>query len=398
MSRISRYVLLQLLSTFGVALLGMTLVLVFGIMAQVGLSMGLGLDAFFRLLPYALPRALRFAVPASILLSTCSVFGRMSADNEVIAAKSLGISPRIVLYPAFGLALLISCGMIWVNDVAITWGASGIQSVIYDSVEEVVFRKLRTERMFRNEHFSINVKKVVGRKLIGPRLEMGGDDRIVVEARDAEIKADVVDETLHIRLTDSTMESNGTFYANPGTHEQEIPLSQATVKDRSSPRISELGLSHISNEAVAQRASMEELDQRLAARAALQMVMGEIHQLGETSKHPDGATWSLLHRRRSDGETRLNRLHLEPWRRCAEGFSCLFVVMVGAPLSVRMRTTNFFTTFALCFFPVLVIYYPALQWAVTQAKDGVVPPYTVWIGNGILMLVGIALTRRIIRY
>ena len=72
--------------------------------------------------------------------------------------------------------------------------------------------------------------------------------------------------------------------------------------------------------------------------------------------------------------------------------------MVGAPLSIRMRTTNFFTTFALCFFPVLCIYYPVLQWAVTQAKDGVVPPYTVWIGNGVLMVIGLLLTRRIIRY
>jgi len=398
MSRLTRYILQQLIITFLISLTGMTFVLVFGIMAKVGLRMGLGLDSFLRLLPYALPGALRFAVPASILLAACSVFGRMSADNEVVAAKSLGISPRVMLLPALGLAFVISLGMIWVNDVAITWGATGIQTVIFESVEEVVFRRLKTKRIFNNDYFSINVKKVVGRLLIGPRLESKKGDPIVVEARTAEMKADMQAKKLSITLTDCTMESNGTIYANPGTYQHEIPLANATVKDRSEPRISELGLEHISNAAVAQRSTIETLQQQMAARAALQMVMGNFHQLGPQQSHADGQTWNELHSDYQRAQTRLNRLHLEPWRRCAEGFSCLFVVMVGAPLSIRMRTTNFFTTFALCFFPVLCIYYPVLQWAVTQAKDGVVPPYTVWIGNGVLMVIGLLLTRRIIRY
>lgn len=398
MSRLTRYILQQLIITFVISLTGMTFVLVFGIMAKVGLRMGLGLDSFLRLLPYALPGALRFAVPASILLSACSVFGRMSADNEVVAAKSLGISPRVMLYPALGLAFAISLGMIWVNDVAITWGATGIQTVIFESVEEVVFRRLKTKRIFNNDYFSINVKKVVGRLLIGPRLESKKGEPIVVEARTAEMEADMQAKKLWITLTDCTMESNGTIYANPGTYLHEIPLANATVKDRSEPRISELGLEHISNAAVAQQSAIETLQQQMAARAALQMVMGNFEQLGPTTSHADGKTWNELHANYRMAQTRLNRLHLEPWRRCAEGFSCLFVVMVGAPLSIRMRTTNFFTTFALCFFPVLCIYYPVLQWAVTQAKDGVVPPYTVWIGNGILMIIGLLLTRRIIRY
>ena len=399
MSRITRHVLFQLLLTFGVALLGITFVLVFSIMAQVGLTMGLGLEAFFRLLPFALPQALRFAVPASILMAACSVFGRMSADNEVVATKSLGVSPRVLLYPAFGLGLVISIGMIWVNDVAITWGAAGIQAVIFESVEEVVIRKLKTERSFRNKHFSINVKKVVGRKLINPRMEGGSKKNpIVIEARDAELDVDLAAEKLHIRLTDCTMESDGNICAYPGTYLHEIPLSEATVKDRSEPRISELGLNAISSEAVAQLATIESLEQRLAARAALQMMAGDLHHLGIREPHADGKTWAALHAERHGAQSRLHRLNLEPWRRWAEGFSCLFLVMVGAPLSIRMRTTNFFTTFAMCFFPVLCIYYPAIQWAVEEAKDGNVPPYTVWIGNAILLVGSVLITRKIVRY
>ena len=117
MSRISRYVLTQLMLTFSITLAGMTFVLMFGIIVKEISRFGLGLEAILQLLPYATPIALRFAVPASILMATCSVFGRMSSDNEVVAAKSLGVSPRSILYPAFALAIAISMGMIWMNDL-----------------------------------------------------------------------------------------------------------------------------------------------------------------------------------------------------------------------------------------------------------------------------------------
>lgn len=402
MSRMTRYVLFQLAITFIITLLGMSSVLVFGIMAKEGIRQGLGLDAIFRLLPYALPSALRFAVPASLLLASCSVFGRMSSDNEVVAAKSLGITPRVMLFPAFVLAVAISFGMIWLNDVAITWGAAGMQSVIAESVEDVVFRLLKTERSFRNKHFEINVKDVRGRTLIEPRLVVRGQrggHATILEARQASLETDLAAKTLKILLTDFTMERNGqVVYADSGTREQEIPLSQATKRDGREPRVSELGLRFISNEAVAQLATIRSMEQRLAARAAFQMVTGNFFQLASTAKQPDGETWTNLHQRYRQAEGRLNRLRLEPWRRCAEGFSCLFIVMVGAPLAIKMRTSNFFTTFAMCFFPVLCIYYPVLQWAVNRAKDGAVPPYTVWIGNLVLLLVGSWLTKRIVRY
>ena len=398
MSRITRYVLLQLIATFAITLLGMTFVLVFGIMANVGIRQGLGIEAFFRLLPFALPSALRFAVPASILLAACSVFGRMSADNEVIATKSLGITPRCLLYPALAFALLVSLGMIWLNDVAITWGASGMQVVIAESVEEVVFGKLKTEKSFRNKHFSISVKHVHDRKLIEPRLEVHGQTPVIVEARQAELITDLAARSLKILLTDCTMERGGTIYANPGTHQQDIPLSKATIKDRSEPRVSELGLGYISNEAVTQQAVIQKLEQALAARAAYQMVMGDLEQLGSNQVQFDGETWTKLHGQYRAAKSRLYRLRFEPWRRCAEGFSCLFIVAVGAPLAIKMRTANFFTTFAMCFFPVLCIYYPVLQWTMDQAKDGIVPPYTVWLGNGVLLLAGTWLMRSIIRY
>lgn len=404
MSKIARYVLSQLTLTFTVTLLGMTFVLVFGIMVKEGMRQGLGLAAILRLLPYALPSALRFSVPASLLLAACSVYGRMAADNEVVASKSLGISPRVILFPALLLGVAVSMGMIWLNDVAITWGASGMQSVIAESVEEVVFRLLKTERSFRNGHIEIYVKQVRGRKLIEPRLKLRGENNWVAHAREAELETDLQRQTLTILLTDCTVTSEGDNnrnrigFADPGTYKQEIPLSWATKKDAREVRVSELGLSRISNEMVRQQAHIRAVEQQLGARAAFQMVTGDFAALGSSTRHPDGLNWQTLHQRHRDSKSRLNRLRLEPWRRFAEGFSCLFIVIVGAPLAIRMRTNNFFTTFAMCFFPVLCIYYPILQWTVEQVKDGGLPPYSVWLGNLVLFFTGGWLTRAIVRY
>ena len=399
MSRISRYVLSQLLLTFMITLAGMTFVLMFGIIVKEITRFGLGLDAIARLLPYATPIALRFAVPASILLATCSVFGRMSADNEVVAAKSLGVSPRSIIYPAFALSIAISMGMIWINDVALTWGVSGVTSVIFGSVEEVVFRKLKTERSFRNKHFSINVKDVVGRKLVEPRFEIRGDQSLVVEAREAELQSDLEAQQLRILLTDYSAEIGTKVHtANSGTYTYEVPLSEATMKDRSEPSASHLGWKQISSAAIKQKASIRGLEQQLAARAAFQMVLGDFPQLQATTKHADNKTWNKLHKQHAESKFQLNRMHLEPWRRVAEGFSCLFIVLVGAPLAVQMRTTNFFTTFAMCFFPVLCLYYPILTWTVNRVKDGAIPPYSVWLGNLVLLVVSYFLTRKVVRY
>jgi lipopolysaccharide export system permease protein len=95
---------------------------------------------------------------------------------------------------------------------------------------------------------------------------------------------------------------------------------------------------------------------------------------------------------------RLIRLHTEPWRRWAWGFSCFFFVLVGAPLAMIAKTSDYWSTFGLCFLPTLILYYPLFIFGLEQSKDGVVPPYGVWIGNAVLAMIGMVLIARVRRY
>jgi len=88
---------------------------------------GLGILQIIQLVPYVLPEAMRFAVPGTMLFAVASVFGRMSAGNEITALKAAGITPLAVVWPALALAIVISFISVWLNDVAVSWGRDGVR-------------------------------------------------------------------------------------------------------------------------------------------------------------------------------------------------------------------------------------------------------------------------------
>jgi lipopolysaccharide export system permease protein len=62
-----------------------------------------------------------------------------------------------------------------------------------------------------------------------------------------------------------------------------------------------------------------------------------------------------------------------------------------------MRNADLWSSFAMCFLPILVVYYPLLAFGVEQAKSGDLPPCTVWVGNLLFGLIGFWLLRRTLR-
>ena len=94
MKIISRYVMSELLQVFLVALTALTLfMLVVGLVKEAQ-QQGLGMMQIAALIPYVIPEAMRFAVPGTMLFAVASVFGRLSASNEITALKAAGITPE----------------------------------------------------------------------------------------------------------------------------------------------------------------------------------------------------------------------------------------------------------------------------------------------------------------
>ena len=392
---IARYILKELVSWFVVWLCVLTLLLVvLGLLTE-AIRMNLGLMPTLRLIPYVLPSSLAFAVPGTILFTCCQVYGRMSAENEIVAAKALGISPLALLWPAFGLAFVLSVVGVALNDLAFSWGHVGVQRVIVQSVEEIAYGMLRTQRSYSNQRFSIIVKEVRGRKLIRPIMNFQpGDDSPAwtVIAAEAELQSDLERNTLRLIMTDCEVDVAGARSVLPGRTVQEIPLALASAKGELKGAIpSHLPLSQLPQETERQAAVIRELEQSLAAQTALSLVTGQFDDLKE-------ASWKEHRAELASARLRLNKLRTEPFRRWAGGFSSLCFVLVGAPIAIWARRSDLMSTFGWVFVPILIAYYPFFMFGFDRAKAGSLPPYSVWAANVVMVVIGLWWLRRVVRY
>ena len=394
MPLITRYILSELLKVFAIALTGITtLFMMYGIVAQ-AVRQNLGLSQIISLLPYFVPEAMRFAVPATILFAVCSVYGRLSSSNEVVAIKSMGISPMVILWPAFVLAFLLSLFAVWLNDVAVSWGREGIYRVVLESVEDVTYSMLRTRLSYSTKQFSINVSGVEGRRLIRPIMTFQSEEDgpiITITAQEAELSADPEKNELRITWFNATIEHAGGAVAFPDSRPFVIPLDGAVRKKGGSGGPSELPMSQIDDQYEQQLEYIRKTEQRMASKAALQMMTGDFAALA-------GPEWDDDQHRLKESRNLVYRLAMEPHRRWANGFSCLCFVAVGAPLAMILRRADFLSSFFACFLPILLVYYPLLLGGVDQVKSGALPSYSVWAGNGLMLLWGTWLIKRVIRY
>lgn len=393
MRLLTRYILLETIKVFLITLTAMTLFMILVSVSKEAYQQGLGLKQILLLLPYVLPEALRFSVPGTILFATCSVYGRMASTNEIVAIKAMGISPLSILWPLFVFSFLLSLGAVVLNDLACSWGRDGVRRVVIESLEEIIYSRLAQQRTYNNNNqFSVSVKRVEGRRLIRPTFMItspGDDTPKTIICEEAELRSDFENDTLAIVCTNGTVNVGSLTLAFHDTQQWTIQLDEGSR--RSTRGASDLAMSQVPQEVQASQDRIDEQQRKMALLAGEQMTTGDFGSLS-------GGQWASDERRLVEERVRLYRLLIEPSRRWANGFSCLCFVLLGAPAGILLRNADFLSSFFACFFPILIIYYPLLFLGVNEAKLGILPPSSVWIGNVILALAGGWLIRRVYRY
>ena len=340
MKIVSRYVTSELLQVFLVALTALTLfMLVVGLVKEAQ-QQGLGMMQIAALVPYVLPEAMRFAVPGTMLFAVASVFGRLSASNEITALKAAGITPMAAIWPAIAVAVVVSFISVWLNDVAVSWGRDGVRRVIIGSVEDIIYGRLRQQRSYSTAKMSINVKGVEGRRLIRPTLSFqpGGDAApVTVSAAEAEMRADAKQGTLTITCKNGTIHVGDVKAVFPDTIERVVPLDTVSRKETASTSPSEIAMADFPRARADQVAAISRIHQLAAAKTALAIFSGRMEQTLPAAVQAE-------RQEAKQATSRLNRIIMEPWRRWANGFSCLCFVLVGAPMAIRMRNADFLTS------------------------------------------------------
>ena len=382
---------MDLVQVFLITLVGMTTLVFVALIGKEAVDRGMGLGPIVRLTPYILPQAMQFAVPGALLLATTNIYGRLSAFNEVVAMKSMGISPWAIALPTFVFAAVVSLAAVALNDIAVSWGRLGVERVFVESLEEVIYGQLRVNRAFTDRKLSISVRRVEGHKLILPNASLqasGGGKPWNVTADWAEIESRPGTRELVIRFFNAHVDGPANI-DYPETFEHVIDLNTLLDSEGSGRRSpSTYSLAEIGPAILETRGDIEQINNDMSARAAYAMLTGEFEQISK-------ASWDQRNHDLGGARFTLNRLHVEPYRRWAGGFACLAFAMVGVPVAMIMRKSDFLASFFVCFAPILIVYYPLLIVSVNEAKGGSFPPYSVWIGNLVLVVCGLGLMQAV---
>ena len=119
MKLIDRYVARQVLFTsiFAVVVLSVVLVLgnVLKRLLEVLVTHNAPLELIVSFLAYILPFSLTFTIPWGFLTAVLLVFGKLSAENELIALRSNGVSIARVCLPVFIFAAVLVAICFWIN-------------------------------------------------------------------------------------------------------------------------------------------------------------------------------------------------------------------------------------------------------------------------------------------
>ncbi len=396
---IQRYVFGELSRTFASVLSAVTVLTVFVGVIQQAMEKGLSIEHTVLILPYIIPSMLPFTIPAALLMTVCLVYGRLSGDHEVTAAKSGGISVMTLLWPALILGGLLSGLSLFLTDQVIPWAETQIEKTIVRAMEDILYEKLRSGNGFRDPKsgLSITVESVEGQELIRPiivvRTRRKGNNperTITLRAESASIQLQNRDRSVVVivraRNIYSSLSDNQSLRDN-----SEKVFSFPWQAEARSLKARYLAVSEID-------AKMKEVNrERIEARdrqfveSAMALTLGQY----DTLVSPTLSGQAKLAERTGW----YNKLFTEKHSRIALAFSCFFFVLLGGPFAIWQGKKEFLTTFLFCFAPIVGIYYPMIMGMMTQSKLGTIHPMLgMWLANIILGVAAMLVLRRVVRY
>lgn len=304
-----------------------------------------------------LPFSLMFTIPFSFLAAVMLVFGRLSADNEIVALRMAGRSiPRIAL-PVFIIAAALSALCLWLNVQVAPQAKSNVKSLLYEAVKKdpnkfldpgVVQTQLENKRIY--------VRERKGDILYGVHIHDIGDHsnnhqaKSYTYAESANLHIDLANNQLQLKLVNATMETidkNGT----------RSPISVGEVH----PVIFNF-----------------DLDKKRKLRAS-NMTSAEIHQYLATD--PDLS------------KKKLRSFKHEISHRRSFSLACLAFAIIGVPLGMNARRRETSTGFALSL-GIGLLYFLFHIFADQSKSAGPLNTLLYWSPNILALILGIYLFRR----
>lgn len=228
---LDRYILkaLTVATLMGVTLLSLVLVLgnVFKQLLDLIINSNVPLTAVFSFVAFVLPFSMTFTIPWGFLTALLLVFGRLSADNELLAMRSMGISFTRICFPVLLSALFLAGLCLWINLEVAPRAEQAMMSSLYKMATSDPLSFFKTDEV--NEDFPDRRVYVGAREgetlknLLVFELEKGHLSKVVF-AKKGELSFDKKNARLLLKVEDAHFEER-----NPGSPNDFTKISQGIM-------------------------------------------------------------------------------------------------------------------------------------------------------------------------
>jgi lipopolysaccharide export system permease protein len=325
-------------------------------LVELVVNRGVPLLEIGKLFTYILPTFLEVTVPMALLLAVLLAFGRLSADSEIIALKTSGISLYQLIVPVLLFTLVVHLASLFVALYARPWGNSKLKAGLYEIVKTRASAALK-ERVFTDDF--------AGLVIYVEHVEPPGDQLngiLIADSRDPNQRNTVIAK-------------RGFLVSNEQTHTVTLRLLDGTIH------------TFVPNEKIYHKTDFSVYDVTLNLTEALA-------KFSQREKDAQEMTFGEL-RAAIEAKTAAGRSanteRVELHRKFSVPFACLVFGLVAVPLGIQparaVKSRGFSVSLALIF-----LYYLLLTAGETLAEKGALSPVVaLWLPNALFALLGVVL-------
>ncbi len=344
---IYRYIINEIWPTFLACLFVSVFSIIAGQMVQVTelvVNREVYLGHVVRMIVYMLPDIVAFALPAASLMAVLVAFLRLSADNEIIALKSSGISLYQMLAPVVAMSFAGLLASALIGTVAAPWGNRSFKDLLFQIGQSKADLGVK-ERVFCEpfDHVVFYVSSFSSRNRVMR-------DVFVVDRRDKEVTNTIIAEKARIvshpqhRIITLRFQKGDILVVDKGSKSaRSIKFDTYDLN---------IGLKDIMASLAERRKRPKEL------------------YISELKKEMD---------RRSKGTPRYNEMMTELWEIFSIPIAVFLMGIIGVPLGAQLREGG--RTFGIgVSLIVFFIYYMCLAGSRSISEAGIISPrFGVWI-------------------
>ena len=389
-----RMILGELCKVFLMSLVGITgILLMAGIIAEAS-QQGLGPKQILAAIPLLIPSTLPYTIPATTLFASCVVYGRLSADNEILAIKACGVNLLHVVKPGLVLGLVMSLATLGMYYRIIPSTHHLLRQMVYRDAEELLYSLLKKDRMINDARlpYAMFVKGVDGKKLIGPvfkhkNVHMQIDS--VAQAREADLRVDISKSMLliHMRIGVATGTDGTRAYFDE--KQFDVPLPPNFGKDvNTRPR--DMSWNELIENQQKKIEEVKQIGEKITTSTARMLLDGAPTDLPQHVRNLKDLQKDLRHQGRM--------FYVEMLMRPALSLGCLCFILVGCPIGIMFSRGDYLGAFITCFLPIVIVYYPLVLCGTNMAKEGRFNEIPLVYGaDAVIGLAGLALMRTLLR-